>query len=98
MAEITNLVQAIRNLDNAKKNSIDKQDNTPFAHLKSIFEKSLAVNKDLETGHVLTFEDLEAKKPKGYGIDAAQFEKVIGTSLSQKRNAWEFLNWEDLSS
>jgi N-acetylneuraminate synthase len=98
MAEITQLVQDIRNLDKAKQNPIDKRDNEAFTNLKSIFEKSLAVNKDLETGHVLTFEDLEAKKPKGYGIDAEQFEKVIGTSLLRKRNAWEFLNWDDLSS
>jgi N,N'-diacetyllegionaminate synthase len=38
----------------------------------------LAINKNLPKGHVITFEDLESKKPKGYGISARDFKNVIG--------------------
>ena len=67
-----------------------------FSVLKQIFEKSLAVNKELPKGHCLTFLDLEAKKPKGYGIDAIEFEKVVGKKLSRDISPWEFLNYKDL--
>jgi len=33
---------------------------------------------------------LEAKKPKGYGIDAADYESVIGRELNKSLVAWEF--------
>jgi len=64
--------------------------------IERIFEKSLAVNKNLPEGHILTFKDLEAKKPKGYGIDAAQFENVIGKRLAKSLKPWDFLNQEDI--
>jgi N-acetylneuraminate synthase len=39
---------------------------------------------------------LEAKKPKGYGIDAADYESVIGRELNKSLIAWEFLNHKDI--
>ena len=50
---------------------------------RSIFEKSLAVNKDLPKNHILQFEDLESKKPKGCGINASRFEEIIGQKLKK---------------
>lgn len=79
----------------AMQNPINKNDNSTFTQLKSIFEKSLAVNKDLPQGHVLTFNDLEAKKPKGYGIDALLFQNYIGKKISTSKSKWDFLNEED---
>ena len=64
--------------------------------MKSIFEKSLALNKNLAKGHVITFDDLESKKPKEYGISATDFEKVIGRKLNKNKLQWNFLNEEDL--
>ena len=94
--EIKELVQAVRNIKTSFENPVDKSDNFRFKELKGIFEKSLAINKDLPEGHKLGFEDLEAKKPKGYGIEASEFEKVIGKQLKKDIKKWEFLNWEDL--
>ena len=45
---------------------------------------------------MITFEDLEAKKPKGYGVDASEFEKVIGKKLLRDLKHWEFLKKDDL--
>lgn len=94
--ETTQLVKAVRNIDEALNHSIDKKDNSQFAELKQIFEKSLAVNKNLPKGHILTFEDLEAKKPKNYGILASKFQEVIGKQLVKDLKQWDFLNEEDV--
>ncbi|MGY5850404.1 N-acetylneuraminate synthase family protein [Salegentibacter sp. F14] len=95
--EIKDLVQAVRNIYTSMKQPVNKSDNSKYENLKKIFEKSLAVNKDLPQGHILSFEDLEAKKPKAYGMDAWNFEEVIGKQLKRKMKKWEFLHWEDLS-
>lgn len=94
--EIKDLVVAVRNIATAIANPIDKNTNTDFNLLKQIFEKSLAVNKDLPKNHILTFDDLEAKKPKGFGIDAMKFQEVIGKVLNKDLKQWDFLNEGDL--
>lgn len=96
IAEIKQLVCAVRNITIAQKHPVDKKDNSAFKELKSIFEKSLAVNKALPVGHVLSFEDLESKKPTGYGIEASRFKEVIGRKLGRNMKQWEFLKEEDL--
>ncbi len=97
LKETSVLVKAVRNIEMALQHPIDKNDNTQFAGLKNIFEKSLAVNKDLPKGHTLTFSDLETKKPKGYGILASEYEKVIGKSLNVNLLKWDFLNYKDIN-
>jgi len=96
--ETTQLVNAVRNIDEALQHPIDKKDNSQFAELKQIFEKSLAINKNLPKGHILTFDDLEAKKPKNYGILASKFQEVIGEKLASDMKQWDFLTKEDLES
>lgn len=98
IAETKELVLAVRNIAIALANPIDKTNTAAFSTLKQIFEKSLAVNKDLPQNHILTFEDLEGKKPRGYGLDARLFQEVIGKRLSKDLKQWDFLNEEDLSS
>ena len=73
ISETKELVVAVRNIKTALENPIDKNSIEKFKDLKQIFGKSLAINKDLPKNHILTFDDLEAKKPKGYGIDASKF-------------------------
>lgn len=96
ISETKDLVLAVRNIADALSNPIDKNKMETFLPLKQIFEKSLAVNKDLPKNHILTFGDLESKKPKGYGIDACRYQEVIGKSLNKDLNQWDFLNEGDL--
>ena len=96
ISEVKDLVIAVHNVSKALSNPIDKNSNADFTELKQIFEKSLAVNKDLLKNHVITFEDLEAKKPKNHGILASKYENVIGKKLKFDKNQWDFLNEEDL--
>jgi N,N'-diacetyllegionaminate synthase len=95
--EITQLVKGVLQIKediNAKSNL--KEDNSKFNGLKTIFEKSLAVNKELKKGTILTFEDLEAKKPADRGIPAKYFEAIIGRELKSDMKKWDFLNQTDL--
>ena len=94
--EIKELVKSVRKIGTALNHPVNKEENGQFAELKAIFEKSLAVNKELKAGHVLRFEDLEAKKPKGYGIDASEFQKVLGKALNKDLDRWDFLKEGDL--
>jgi N,N'-diacetyllegionaminate synthase len=94
--ETKDLVIAVKNVAKALLNPIDKNNNSNYSELKQIFEKSLAVNKKLAKNHVITFDDLEAKKPKGFGVDASRFQEVIGKALSRDLIQWDFLNEGDL--
>lgn len=96
LAETKDLVKAVRSIAIALSNPIDKNNTAEFIALKQIFEKSLAVNKDLPKNHILTFDDLESKKPKGYGVDARRFQEVIGKALNKDMEQWDFLNEGDL--
>lgn len=95
--ETKQLVEAVDAIYLAQNNPINKNSNESFSALKVIFEKSLAINKDLPQGHLITFDDLESKKPTGYGISATDFEKVIGRTLKTHKSQWDFLNEEDLA-
>jgi N,N'-diacetyllegionaminate synthase len=97
IAETKDLVVAVRNIATALSNPIDKNTTAKFSALKQIFEKSLAINKDLSKNHVLTFDDLESKKPRGFGIDAHRFQEVIGKCLNKDLKQWDFLNETDLT-
>lgn len=96
LEEIKTLVTSVRKIETALKHPVNKEENVQYSELKAIFEKSLAVKKKLKEGHVLRFEDLEAKKPKGYGIEASKFEEVIGKRLNKELKQWDFLREEDL--
>jgi N,N'-diacetyllegionaminate synthase len=93
--EVSELVIAARAIYKALQHPMDKNINNQYTALKAIFEKSLAVNRDLPKGHVITFDDLETKKPKGYGMDALRFETVLGKTLKRDLKQWDFLNEED---
>jgi N-acetylneuraminate synthase len=90
------LVQGIRQIKTALNHPINKAEIESFAELKQIFEKSLAINKNLKRGTIIEIDFLETKKPKGFGIPAKEFEKVIGKKLNKDLNQWDFLNWSDL--
>jgi N,N'-diacetyllegionaminate synthase len=74
-----------------------KSDASGFAELKTMFGKSLAVNKDLEAGHQIRITDLESKKPGGKGISASQYTVVNGRKLKRAMKRNDFLNEADLA-
>ncbi len=94
--EIKHLVEGVRYIETAQNNPIDKNSIEKYKDLKRIFEKSLAVNKNLPKGHILTLEDLESKKPANKGISAKDYKEVIGKQVKHEMKAYDFLNFSDL--
>ena len=94
--ETKQLVKGIRQVKSALRAPIDKGDNSKFKDLKSIFEKSLCINKDLKKGHVLGFDDLDTKKPFGYGISPKFYKDIIGKELKEDLPQWSFLKENNL--
>jgi N,N'-diacetyllegionaminate synthase len=85
------LVKGIRQIENALNSPVDKTDNQAFEPLRQAFGKSLAVNKKLNKGHILTIGDLESKKPLGYGISSEEYLNVIGKPIKTDIELWAFL-------
>jgi N,N'-diacetyllegionaminate synthase len=94
--EVKYLVQAVRQIEIAKSNPLQKEISASQNDLKVMFGKSLAINKDLQKGHVLSTDDLEGKKPGDKGIPAMDFNSVVGKKLKENKNKWEFLNFEEI--
>ncbi|NVK50392.1 MAG: N-acetylneuraminate synthase family protein [Cyclobacteriaceae bacterium] len=92
------LSSGIKQIQNALKNPIVKSDNQKYSELKVMFGKSLAVNKTLNEGHIITLDDLESKKPGNKGIPASNYLNVLGKELNRKLEKWDFLREEDLKS
>tara|TARA_B110000259_G_scaffold82655_1_gene96565 strand:+ start:3959 stop:4957 length:999 start_codon:yes stop_codon:yes gene_type:complete len=97
ISQLKQMVIGIRFLEKASSTKVDKTINEQFSNQKKIFEKSLAVNKDLEAGHIIKFTDLESKKPSGLGISASDYQNVIGKTINKAMNKWDFLNEKDLN-
>lgn len=94
--EVKYMVQAVRQIEIAKNNPLQKEISASHNELKIMFGKSLAINKDLKNGHILTVDDLEGKKPGDKGIPAKDFKSVVGKKLKVDKNKWEFLKHEEL--
>jgi len=94
--DVKYLVQAVRQVETAKNNPIQKEITTAHKELKVMFGKSLAVNKNLRMGDTLKVEDLEGKKPGDKGIPAKDFESIVGKKLKKDKNKWEFLNFDEI--
>ena len=94
--QFAELVRGIRYIDEALRNPVDKSDLRLFSDMRMMFGKSIAVNKSLSKGHVLTFDDLESKKPAGKGIPAKEYQSVLGRKINKDLEQWSFLNKGDL--
>ena len=96
--ETKELCTSLHEVKTALSNPIEKSDNARFTELKGIFEKSLAVNRDMNAGEMISLEVLEGKKPKGLGIDASKFRSIIGKKLNKDISRWSFLREEDIAN
>ncbi|AZQ44703.1 N-acetylneuraminate synthase family protein [Nonlabens ponticola] len=93
--EIKKMVNGVKQIHHDLACAVDyKEDFSRFKEVKKIFEKTLAVNKDMSIGDVIKLEDLEAKKPAKQGINANAFEQVLGKTLTSNLKQWDFLKQE----
>ena len=96
MNQVKELIEGVKEISKALNHPVDKSEIDDFKKLRAMFGKSLAINKQLKAGHQISFEDLEAKKPEGYGISPIKYKTIIGKKLKHDKQAWEFLKFEDL--
>ena len=75
--ELKNMVQAIRNIEFAiGGDGIKKASESEFKNI-AIARKSIHINKDLASGHILTEDDIISLRP-GDGISSMEWENCIG--------------------
>ena len=94
--EFTQLVEGIRYIDEAQVNKVEKDRTDQFEEMKVMFGKSLAVNKDMKAGDTLTFDDLESKKPANKGLNAKNYQDILGKVLKIDMAKNQFINENDL--
>ena len=94
--EFAQLVNGIRFIERARDGQAGKSVTPELSTLRTMFGRSIAVNRSLPAGHVLAFEDLEGKKPAGPGLLVGALDRVIGRRLVRAKSKWEFLSEDDL--
>ena len=90
------LVDGVRFVEQARAGDAGKILTEELEQLRHMFGRSVAVNRDLPAGHVVAFEDLEAKKPAGMGLPCSDLSAVLGRRLVRAKAQWDFLREEDL--
>lgn len=90
------LCEGIRQIKSSLSAPIQKSEVQHYSELKRIFGKSLALNKDVPQGHMITFEDLESKKPGDKGVSANLYHTILGKKTNKPMFKWDFLNMQDL--
>ncbi|MDO6686271.1 MULTISPECIES: N-acetylneuraminate synthase family protein [unclassified Agarivorans] len=94
--ELRSLCRGVRDISMMLDSPVNKGLHKVDDGLKTIFGKSLAVNKPLSKGHVLELKDLESKKPGNVGVPAAHYETVLGKTLLRNLKCWDFLSLDDI--
>ncbi len=94
--EIARLAEGVHQINTSLETTPDKNETAHFSALKVMFGKSLAVNRNLMKGHILSAADLESKKPGDQGIPADAYRDIIGRQLKRDLQQWEFIREEDL--
>jgi N,N'-diacetyllegionaminate synthase len=95
--EVARLVNGVKQLRASLSVESTKDEQAQrVTDLKKLFGKSLSVNKDLAAGHTITFNDLEAKKPYGFGIAPSEYKNLIGKKVVRPLKQWDFLNLHDI--
>ena len=59
------------------------------------FRRAVYANRELQSGAPLREDDLVVLRPN-HGIDARDFDRVVGRTLKRSVKAFERLDWEDL--
>lgn len=95
--EFKKMVEAIRFVDTALMNPVEKNDVEKYDPLKVMFGKSLALRRDIKAGEIIRYEDLETKKPARKGVEPRVYKDVVGRKAARNLTQNAFLNEEDLA-
>jgi N-acetylneuraminate synthase/N,N'-diacetyllegionaminate synthase len=93
--ELKQMVKAIRNIELAISGSGIKEPSESELKNITIARKSIYINKDLPSGHILADDDLIALRP-GDGISAMQWNNVIGKETTLDLQQYQKITWSNL--
>jgi N,N'-diacetyllegionaminate synthase len=89
--EFADLLRGVRFLEQARGQGLGKTVDEGKQELRRMFGKALAVNRDMQIGETIRFEDLESKKPADAGLPVAKMAKAVGSKLIKTKKQWDFL-------
>ena len=78
--EFKNFCKEIREVEIMLKTKINKNNINQYSKMRKIFMKSIVSTRNLKAGKILTFGDLDLKKP-GTGILGNNINEVVGKKL-----------------
>jgi N,N'-diacetyllegionaminate synthase len=94
--EFKEMICAIRDYETAVNSSINKDlVMNDLLEMKSVFEKSIVLLKDLKKGSIIEIDDLAFKKP-GSGIKTKYYKQIVGRKTSKNIIANTQICWDDL--
>ncbi len=93
--ELRVLAQECKNVYQALGSSVRTVSEAEFEKRKK-FRRSLVAHRSLPKGHVITEEDLDAKRP-GTGISPDAMDYVLGRTLARDVDEDQVLTWDDLN-
>lgn len=97
-SELRTLVEGVRYLETAVGTPVDKDAAAAdLAPMRALFGRSLVARGAMAPGHVLTADDLTAKKPGG-GIPPGRLEAVVGRRLRRALDADQPLADDDVGT
>ena len=92
--ELTNMVQCIRNVESALGTGIKLPSESERKNI-NIARKSIHLVKDIKAGHVLSLDDITAKRP-GNGLSPLFTKEIVGSILKNDLSKDAMLNLKDL--
>ena len=81
---------------NVEQKFVEINDIEKYKELKTMFGKSLCVNKNIQAGDIIRIQDLESKKPASKGIPASRYQEILGKKTRVDLKQWDFVNFEQL--
>lgn len=94
--EIKTLVKGVHQIRESLQTQVEKNDIEKYKELKTMFGKSLCVNKNIKAGEMISIQDLESKKPGNKGIPASRYQEILGKKTKVDLKQWDFVNFEHI--
>jgi N-acetylneuraminate synthase len=92
--ELTDMVQCIRNVESALGTGIKLPSESERKNI-NIARKSIHLVKDIKAGHVLSLDDITAKRP-GNGLSPLFTKEIVGSIVKNDLSRDAMLNLKDL--
>ncbi|EPC04187.1 hypothetical protein L861_02420 [Litchfieldella anticariensis FP35 = DSM 16096] len=93
--DFRSMVQAIRHVESARGDGRKRPAPCELGNLEAV-RKSIAAERDIAAGKIITREDLTLKRP-GSGLSPLWLDAVVGRRAGRAIGTDELINWQDLT-